>query len=315
MRRVLKTLFSLVLILVIVTLASAWVYRDIPQDQLEARYATADSRFVELDGVRVHHQVQGSGPALVLVHAHFASLFMWDPWVDVLQDHFRVYRFDMTSHGLTGVDASGDYSKERTVELLERFIHHFELDRVVLGGTSLGGTVSIEYAARHPERVDRLILISPGALNERVRGRQEPVRLPDWVKILTWITPRAFPKMILQRGYGDPERVPDDLVDRWHDFLLLEGQREAEWSRTNQYISGDVDTVIGQVRAPVLIMWGEANDTVPVSQAEELRDLLTSAPSVDVVTYPGIGHMAVQEAPEATARDATHWLLDPPRRE
>ena len=152
-------------------LIAAWFYRDIPAGVLEAKYGNAASRFLNVDGVRIHYRDEGSGPPLVLIHANFASLLSWDDAVESLKNTHRVLRFDMTGHGLTGPDPSGDYSLERTVELTGRFVDALQLGHFSIGGTSLGGTVAMHYTAAHPERVDRLILLSPGSLEGRSMQR------------------------------------------------------------------------------------------------------------------------------------------------
>ena len=160
-------LAGLVLASLLALVVALWVYRDIPAEQLEAKYTSPASRFISIDGVRIHYRDEGSGPVLVLIHANFGNLISWDPWVEALRGRYRVIRFDMPGHGLTGPDPSGDYSLERTVDITGRFVDALELERFSLGGTSLGGTVSIHYAAAHPERVEKLILLSPGALEGR----------------------------------------------------------------------------------------------------------------------------------------------------
>jgi pimeloyl-ACP methyl ester carboxylesterase len=118
-------------------------------------------------------------------------------------------------------------------------------------------------------------------------------------------------RAILASGYADKDRVPEQIVDEWHELWLREGQRPAEIARMRQYEPGDVEGVIGRLTVPVLLMWGEANPVAPIGQAAELRELLVNAPSVDLRTYPGVGHMATYEAPEATARDVAAWLAAP----
>ena len=287
---------------------AAWIWRDIPGEKLEARYATPASQFAAIDGARIHYRDEGSGPAVVLIHANFASLIGWDPWVEALRDRYRVVRFDMTSHGLSGADATGDYSLPRTVHLMERLLDRLAVQRAAVVGTSLGGTVAIHYTVRNPGRVAGLVLISPGSLEPGVRGREAPPRMSPTAGLVRWITPRALPAFMLRGGFGDPARLTPELVDRWHDLWRLEGQRPAQLARLRQYISGDIEGLIGQVGAPVLIQWGEANPQVKVELAGELARLLTGAPSVETIIYPGVGHMAIQEAPRETSSDARAWL-------
>ena len=281
--------------------AAAWVWRDIPAETLEARYASSASRFAAIDGARIHYRDEGTGPPVVLIHANFASLIGWDPWVEALKDRYRVVRFDMTGHGLSGADATGNYSLPRTVELMERLLDQIGVERAAIAGTSLGGTVAIHYAVRHPQRVAGLVLISPGSLEPGVRGRRAPPQISPAVDLVRWITPRALPEFMLKGGFADSAKVAPELVDRWHDLWRLEGQRTAQLERLRQYISGDIEALIGQVRAPVLIQWGEENPQVHVELAAELARLLASAPSIETIIYPGVGHMAIQEAPSETS--------------
>lgn len=284
---------------------AAFVYRDIPAEELEARYADEASRFLNVDGVRIHYRDEGAGPAVVLLHANFASLIGWDPWVEALKDGYRVIRFDMTSHGLTGPDPTGDYTLERTIELTERFVDALELERFTIGGTSLGGTVSIHYAARHPERVDRLILLSPGALEGRDQMQRRSI--PPAARVLEYVLPRALPEFMLRTAYGDDARLTDEVVDRWHDLWLREGNRAAQLTRLDVYESGDLEGALASIRAPTLLLWGEANPQAPVEQAYELRELLTGT-EPRLIVYPGVGHMAVQEAGAEIAPDVRAFL-------
>lgn len=288
-------------------LVAAWMYRDIPAEVLEARYTTLSSRFLNIDGARIHYRDEGRGPPLVLIHANFASLLSWDAWIPELADEHRVLRFDMTGHGLTGPDPTGDYTLDRTLKLTERFVDALGLTRFSLGGTSLGGTVALHYAAAHPERVDRLILLSPGALEGR-RMQSEGRNLPRIASILEYITPRVLAEYMLKSRFGNPSRVDDALIDRWYDMWLREGQRAAILARLRVYTDADLRAVTARVRVPTLILWGRENPQAPVSQAEELRKMLSNAPEVRVIVYPGVGHMAADEAGPVIARDVRTYL-------
>lgn len=306
------TLGSLVAISCIAFLVAAWVYRDIPAEVLEAKYTTPASRFLNIDGVRIHYRDEGSGPPLVLIHANFASLLSWDDSVESLKNTHRVLRFDMTGHGLTGPDPSGDYSLERTVELTSRFVDALGLERFSIGGTSLGGTIALHYTAAHPERVEKLILLSPGSLEGRSMQRAGR-KVPEWADILQYIAPpRAFARFMLTSRFGDPSKVDDRLIDQWYEMWMREGQRAAILARLRSYSSADIVAVTAAISVPTLILWGEKNPQAPVEQAGELREMLSSAPEVTIITYPGIGHMAAEEAGPAVARDIQHWLAAPP---
>ena len=307
---------GLVATLAIAFLLAAWAYQDIPAETLEARYGNEASRFMNVAGARIHYRDEGprDAPAIVLVHANFASLLGWEPWADALKDKYRVIRFDMTSHGLTGPDPKGDYSLERTMELTEKFIDAVGLERFTIGGTSLGGTVSLLYTINHPDRIDNLILLSPGSLE----GREQKERrgdVPDAAYILKYIMPRAIPKSFLTSGFGSQSQPSEELIDQWFELWRLEGQREAQLDRLSQYKVFDVESAFRAVNVPVLLLWGEENTTAKFEQAAEVQHLLENA-DVTFISYPGVGHMAVQQAGAEIGVDVRAWLdgtLDPAR--
>jgi pimeloyl-ACP methyl ester carboxylesterase len=294
-------------------LAGLWLWRDLPATTVDARYAHPASRWVEIDGVRMHYVDEGTGPAVLLLHAHYFNLRMWEPWAEELRGSHRVVRLDLTSHGLTRPDPTGDYSVERGLELLEQFTAAVGLERFALAGASLGGTHAIRYAVRHPEQVERLILLNPGALE----GQQQSARMNSplakpMIHAVRYITPRALAELIVSSGFADRGRVPPALVDEVHDMWRMEGQRAAEIARILQYSAGDIEQQIGRVGVPVLLMWGEDNPIAHFEQAGRMRELLRAAPSVQLISYPGVGHMATYEAPRETARDARAYLAAPP---
>lgn len=308
--RIIRRTFAVLAVVGLVVLGIAlWTQRDKPAAELEARYATPPSQFIVVDGVRIHYRDEGSGPVVVLVHANFSNLLDWEPWVEALKDHYRVVRFDMTSHGLTGPDPTGDYTLARTLKLTEGFIDALGLKTFTLGGISLGGTVSIHYTVSHPERVERLMLLNPGSLE----GKEKRARggVPKVGYVLKYLLPRALPKSMLESGFGDPARVPEALVDRWYDLWLREGQREAQLDRLSQYKAGDIEGLIRALRLPVLLMWGKDNKTASFSQSATFLELLKDAPAVKFIAYPGLGHMALEEDGARIARDVRAWLDAP----
>ena len=185
---------SLTLFLVLGALGAVlYIHRDIPAAVLEAEYARPPSKFLLVDGVRIHYRDEGTGPTVVLVHGQFDSLLMWEPWAKTLKGQYRVIRFDLTSHGLTGPDATGDYSLQRTVALLEGFADKLQLGKFSIAGSAMGGTAAIYYASRHPERVDRLILISPEGIGTHVTAEHASyIDTSPVYEVLAYTAPRIL---------------------------------------------------------------------------------------------------------------------------
>jgi len=280
------------------------------KEAIDAKYLLESSGFIEIDGVSMHYAIDGSGQDLLLLHANYANLIDWNPWVHQLKDRYRVIRIDIPGHGLTEADPSNDYSMQRTVFLVEQFLNAFEIEKLSIAGASLGGTIGLHYARRNPEKVENLILVSPGALNPRIRGRNESVTLPKPFEIIAYFTPRLITETLLRGGFGDPNNVTDELAERWHDLLLREGQRDAQIARVNQYVSGNIDLVLSQVTAPTLIMWGKKNNVVPVELAFEMKRMMSNSSNIDMIIYDNGGHQLVQEFGVQTGKDALDYLTN-----
>ena len=307
-KRILGALLGLIAFIALLLLVGAAVYRDVPASEVEAKWARPPSKFVVIDGVRLHYRDEGRGPAVVLLHANYSSLFMWEPWVAKLRDDYRVIRVNLPAHGLTGPEPNGNYTLERIQTLFERFVDERGLGRFTVVGTSIGGTVAMRYTAAHPERIERLVLISPGSLEARVRGRTTPANVPRVADLLGYVTPKAFTRFLLTNDYGDPARLTDAVTDEWYDMWMREGNRLAMINLLRQYVSGGVEDKIRAVKVPVLLIWGEKNKRVPLALAYETQKLLENSPEVKLEILPGIGHMLVQEAPQQSAQLIRRYL-------
>ena len=157
-----------------------------------------------------------------------------------------------------------------------------------------------------PERVERLILLSPGSLE----GREQKERrgdVPDAAYVLKYIMPRALPASMLTSGFGSNSEPSEELKDQWFELWRLEGQREAQLDRLSQYKVFDVESAFRAVDKPVLLLWGEENTTAKFEQAEEVQHLLEET-EVTFISYPGVGHMAVQQAGAEIGEDVRAWL-------
>ncbi len=137
-----------------VTLRAGWWATD-PAEAI-ARNATAPSKFITVDGVPLHYRDEGSGPVLLLLHGSIVNLRQWDPVVERLQDRFRLVRLDWSPYGVSGPDPTGVYSTPRAAELVAGFVAALDLPPFTLVATSNGGNVALEYARRHPQRIQAM---------------------------------------------------------------------------------------------------------------------------------------------------------------
>jgi pimeloyl-ACP methyl ester carboxylesterase len=295
MKRLAKWVGGVVLLLVAVL--ALGVRRDRPAAEVEARWARPPSKFVDVDGLRVHYRDRGQGPAVVLLHGSNSSLFTWEGWASLLARDHRVVTLDLPGHGLTGPDPRERYSSADMAAFVDRFVTTLGVSRFTLGGNSMGGGVAWRYALLHPEKVERLILVDAAGF-PREEPRPFALRMfssPVFSHVARWLSPRSVIARSVRDVYGDPSRVTDGLVDLYEDMLLRAGNREATRRR---FATNDQDGLVarlGETHVPTLILWGTRDRWILPKYAERFH---TAIPGSQLVMLDGLGHVPMEEDPE-----------------
>lgn len=300
------------IVLALTVLTFAWLYEpDRPVEALKARWAPPPSRFLAVAGVQAH--LRDVGPRedpepLLLLHGTSASLHTWEGWVDALSDSERVITVDLPGFGLTGPNPSGDYSAAAYTGFVVALLDALELRSVVVAGNSLGGNIAWELALAAPERVSRLILVdAAGYPRER---SVEPIgfrvaRTPGLRRVADVILPRSIVEKSVRSVYGDPSRVTPELVDRYFELTLREGNRHALAARLSQWSGGEDSARISQVTQPTLILWGDKDQLIPPEHGERFhRDIAGSV----LVSFPGLGHVPQEEDPATSVAAVQRFL-------
>jgi pimeloyl-ACP methyl ester carboxylesterase len=286
---------------------------DIPAETLRARYGSAASQFLEVaPGFTVHVRDEGprDAPVLLLLHGSNASLHTWEPWVERLGGAYRIVSLDLQGHGLTGPTPSGCYSGSCMAETVEEVRAKLGIERLAIGGNSMGGLVAIRYALAHPERVTALVLVdSAGA--QLAGGGTRPLgfriaALPGVRALAEHITPRSLIARSLDQSTSVKSAASPEKVDRYWELLRHPGNREATVARfatPREPFGADMLKALGEV--PVLILWGREDRLFPPAAAEWFKAAL---PHADLVILDGVGHIPQEEAPDASAEAARAFL-------
>jgi len=292
---------------------SFWYFSqpDIPRAILEAKYAGPPSQFVTLpSGTRAH--VRDRGPrnalALVLIHGSNASLYTWEPWVKRLSDRFRIITVDLPGHGLTGAVPNRDYTQEGMVKFIYEVAGIFGLRRFAIGGNSMGGRASVLFTINHPERLTHLVLVDSGGLpTKQVEPTPLAYRLmgvPIANRLLLHITPRSLVVNGLNGAIVHKDIITDEMIDRYWDFIRMDGTREATIIRAkirDKRIRDDIPNI----KTPTLILWGEDDRTIPVEAAYAFHTAIAGS---KLIVYPNTGHVPQEEVADQSAADVGAFL-------
>ena len=287
---------------------------DIPYETLATHYENSASRYVDLPGgVRMHYRDQGAGPTLLLVHGFSASLHTWEPWVEQLDDDYRVITLDLPGHGLTSAPAGYQPSMQGFAAIVEEFAKSQDIARFAIGGNSMGGHVAWEFALAHPERVEALILVdSAGWPDTRADPENAPLvfRLlanPLAASLLRDLdTTRLTRDALISSFPAHPALVDEAMVARYTELSRAPGHRDM----LLQLMSGSARTYatperLAALSAPALILHGARDVLIPPENAQRFGDAIAHS---ELVIFEDVGHAPQEEIPEDSAAVARAFL-------
>ena len=294
MRRIARGIVRLLvaLVLVVVVVLALGVRRDHAAADVEARRARPPSRFLEVDGLRIHYRDRGKGPPIVLVHGSGSSLYTWEGWAAALAGEHRVVSLDLPGHGLTGPDPRGRYDMGEMAELVDHFARALGLSRFSLAGNSLGGGVAWHLALAHPDHVDKLILVDALVYPQPPPLVMKLFALPVVGHITRWVTPRFMVAKSVRDVYGDPSRVTDARVDEYDDLLLRDGNREATRIRMSARRDDGLWRRIRLLRMPTMVLWGARDRWILPANGERMA---REIPGARIIMLDGLGHVPMEE--------------------
>ncbi len=286
--------------------ACAWT-PDIPRQELAAEYLDAPNDLKEVSGAILH--VRDTGPRdaepLILIHGFGASLHTWEAWAKVLERDYRVIRLDLPGAGLSPPDPTNDYTDARVISLLLQLMKQNNLGSATLIGNSIGGRIAWSLAAKHPDKVTKLVLVAPDGFASPGFQYGVKTEAPAIFHASKYFLPRWAVRPNLAAAYADPENLSEETLDRYHKFLLATGNRGALIERLEQTVLTDPVPRLKTINAPVLLLWGEKDGLIPLSNAQDYLDVL---PNARLVVVPNSGHLPMEETPEASLVPVLEFL-------
>ena len=286
----------------------AWT-PDLSREVLLQSYSRAGTSLVKVGEQSVFFQDSGpkEAPTLVLLHGFGASLQTWDPWVSELEKDKRVVRFDVPGFGLSGPAANNDYSDTADVARLLALLDQLGLQQVALGGHSMGGRIAWNFAVAHPERVSHLILVSPDGFPDPHSTSENTYKVSPLLGLMQYSLPAWALKMGVAPAYGDESLLTPQVMRRYQDMLRAPGVRSAVIERMRQSRNIDPVPFLKTLKMPVLLVWGEKDAFIPISNAQ---DYLKAIPQATLASIPNAGHVVHEEAPLASVQAVRKFLYE-----
>ncbi|MEM5343749.1 alpha/beta fold hydrolase [Paraburkholderia azotifigens] len=266
-------------------------------------------------GTDVHYVDEGAGEStIVMIHGFASSLHTWNDVASAMTRDYRVIRLDLPPFGVTGPLRNAAGAIETTDlptyrRFFDTFMQVLGIGRATLIGSSLGGLLAWDYAARHRDAVERLVLIDAAGF---------PLKLPVYIGLFNhapvrlsapWCLPESIITGAVRNVYGDACEIAPDLLRRYVEFFHGEGTREAIGKMVPALDFADLDTtVLSTLDVPTLILWGAKDRWIPPEHAAEFTRRIPGARSI---MYDGLGHIPMEEAPQRVMQDLQSFLGTP----
>ena len=141
------------------------------------------------------------------------------------------------------------------------------------------------------------MLISPDGFASPGFAYGQAPKVPFALQLMRFVLPRYLLRANLAAAYADPARLTDKEVDTYDDLIRAPGVRAAMLDRLRQTVLQDPRPLLRTIQAPTLLIWGQKDALIPVSNAQ---DYLAAIPRCVLVVLPTLGHVPQEEDPSAS---------------
>jgi 3-oxoadipate enol-lactonase len=261
----------------------------------------AQTGVAEVNGTRLYYEMEGKGPAVVLVHGGLVDSRLWNDQMKTFAKHHRVVRYDLRAMGRSAA-APQPFSH---IEDLRALMDFLKIERATLVGLSLGGIIAADFALEHPERVDRLVLVGAG-----LRGDKQP---PDKDAMKAYEAARKgiaeeFVNVIMKSGLYAAVREGTPAYTRLRQMMLENFKAVPTFAPG--FLKYPVQPTIerlGQIKAPTLVIIGGED----AQSLKNVADTLASGiPGARKVVIPGASHHPPVERPNEFNKAVLSFLKE-----
>jgi len=244
----------------------------------------------------VRYDVQGSGPPLVLVHGTPWSSFNWRHIIPALTQWWTVYFYDLLGYGQSEKRAGQDVSLGAQNQVLGALLEHWGLESPFIIGHDFGGTTVLRTHLLDNRDFQKMVLIDPVALAPwgspffaHVKKHLEAFEgLPAYLHealVSAYVRGATYQPMIAETLSG--------IVKPWLDPL---GQSAfyRQIQQADQHFTDEIEPKYSSITCPVLILWGEQDEWIPISKGRQLH---AAIPTSEFYSIPNAGHLVQEDDP------------------
>jgi len=258
------------------------------------------------DAVELNFSIRGDGPPLMLIMGLGADGPVWEEHVKAYEQHFKCYLIDNRGVGQSP-KPEGPYTTDMMADDVAALMDRERIGAAAVAGISMGGTIAQSLALNHPEKVNRLVLISTWAkcspymqlVFEHFKPMRATTKLEDFM-------------MLLQLWIWGPQYVAEnqaDLIEARESMKLVEfpQPRQGFEGQCDACINHDTADRLGDIKVPTLITVGDKDIFTPIECSEFLREGIAGS---KLVVFENRAHTHHWEELERFNKVTTNFLLE-----
>ena len=306
-RRIKRLFIGVVLVFLLLLLAGPFF---IPVPPLENTYspeelADPDSHFIDVHGLNIHYKTRGHGePVFLLFHGFSANVCTWQHVMTPLARMGTVVAYDRIASGLTQRMVPGDwqgenpYAPSQQVSQAIGLMDALGIEKAIFIGSSAGGTIALQTALAHPDRVTGLILVdTPVYGGTGAPGWMLPLfKTPQMNHVgpllSRWLGTQGG--KLLELAFHDPNRAPAELRLGYQKTFQVTNWDLALWELTKATHPTDLQNQIHTIAVPTLVLTGDDDRIVSPDLS---RQLANNIPGATFKIIPECGHLPHEERP------------------
>ena len=271
-------------------------------DSIDFIYHPEHSWFTTVYGVRIHFQEAGEEnvPPMILIHGFISSNLVWNEvFLPLAKAGFHVIATDLPGYGYSDKPSDGRYTIDAQADAVVGLMDRLGIEQATIVGASYGGAVAATIALDYPERVTSLVLV--GAVSNDQPKKKLLLRLAR-VPVIgdiamplflgsRWILRKRIEAVYRRLGYPLDERK----LEARHHLLATANAHRAMIRTVRRWSADRISREASLIRQPTMLVWGDEDEHIPISNAFRLRDAI---PNSRLIVVRHCGHLPPTEYPE-----------------
>lgn len=238
-------------------------------------------------GFDIHYTLEGEGRPLVFVHGLGGNSINWLYQRNYFKKQYQVLAIDLPGHGKSG---GGDILTFHDYHVLlhQLLMEELQLEEVLLCGISMGGRVCLDFAARYPDQVSKVVVADTFVgLDEEEKRRRKA--------IFDLIFEPNGPELWVNKVIDEMGLDPQGAIAKGFHKGILDNQLDFMYKLFTSLLEYDQRNLLSSISAPALILHGERDRFIPLACSQDIHRRLMDA---ELIVIPDCGHLPNVEQPK-----------------